>query len=70
MAFLTGEDLKNRNELLRAFNQQIEKNLSKGEVIIASGLAEFHKGSDDTFLRVFERADRTMYERKRALKGL
>ncbi len=70
VAFLTGEDYKNHKLLIDNFNLRIEHNQSEGKVTIACGYAEFDAEHDTSFLRVFERADRTMYERKRALKGL
>ena len=69
MAFLEGENYKNRESLLKDFNRQIEKNYSEGKVVVSSGLDEFLSG-DDNFLSVFERADKKMYERKRLLKQL
>ncbi len=69
VAFLEGENYKNRESLLKDFNRQIEKNYSEGKVVVSSGLDEFLSG-DDNFLSVFERADKKMYERKRLLKQL
>ncbi len=68
VAFLMNEDYKNRKKLLENFNRQIEKNQSDGSVVIASGLADFTPEKFSSFLRLFELADRRMYERKKELK--
>ena len=70
VAFLEGEDYRNRIELLSAFETQIEENLHRGEVVIASGLAVFRPGYDKSYRRVFERADQRMYARKGSLKAM
>ena len=36
---------------------------------IAAGISEYRKGKDDSFLEVFTRADRDMYEHKRVIKA-
>ena len=70
VALLEGEGFGNRKELLDAFNRRIEENLREGRVIVASGLSEFRPGEDNSFRRVFERADRRMYGRKSVLKAM
>ena len=70
VAFLMGDDFHNRHELVEDFNKTIEMNKANGGVIIACGCEEYHQGQDNSFLRVFERADRKMYERKKQLKGI
>ena len=70
VAFLEGEDYRNRKELLTAFETQIEENLYRGEVVIASGLAVFRPGYDNSYRRVFKRADKRMYDRKGSLKTM
>lgn len=70
VAILRGEDYDNRHILMGIFNQIIEKNLKNGEVVIASGLEEYHFDEDDSLTKVFERADKKMYERKRLLKEM
>lgn len=70
VAFLEGDDYSNRKELLSAFETQIEKNLQHGDVVIASGLAVFRPGYDNSYRRVFERADQRMYDRKGSLKAM
>ncbi len=70
VAFLEDEDYRNRKELLAGFDMQIEENLHRGEVVIASGLAVFRPGYDNSYRRVFERADRRIYDRKGSLKAM
>ena len=68
--FLMGEDFKNRERLLSAFNHQIEKNKTDGSVVISCGCARFDEIHERTFKALFSLADSRMYERKRALKGM
>ena len=68
VAMLFGEDFNNRTALVESFNKIIDANKESGDVVIACGLDDFRPGEDDSFLRVFERADRKMYERKKQLK--
>lgn len=70
VAFLMRDDYKNHEKLLEEFNRQIEKNQAEGSVVIASGFADFQPEKFATFLRLFEHADKMMYERKKVLKGI
>ena len=70
VAFLMGDDFKNRDELLGTFNLQIEKNMTEGEAIIACEISEFIKGKDKNYRSIFNRADDNMYKRKKELKGM
>ncbi len=70
VALLEGEDYRNRSILISAFETHVEMNLHCGDAIVASGLAEFRPGQDNSYRRVFERADRRMYERKSILKAM
>ena len=70
VAYLEGEDYKSRKILLAAFETQIEENLHAGNPVIASGLAVFRPGRDNSYRRVFERADQRMYDRKGVLKAM
>ena len=67
---LKGQDFENRQEIMGAFNEQVEKNLSAGGVVASLGLAEFDAKTDSTFHAVFARADGLMYERKKQLKSM
>ncbi len=70
VAFLMGDDFKNRVELLRDFNLQMEKNARSGSFVIACGFSQYMPGQDRQFCTIFGRADMNMYERKKQLKNL
>ena len=70
VVFLEGEDYRNRKILLAAFETAIEDNLRTGGPVVASGLAVFRPGHDNSYRRVFERADQRMYDRKGVLKAM
>ena len=67
---LRGHDYEHRQEIMRSINEQIEANLSRGEVVASLGLAEYQPGTDRSFRDVFSRADGLMYERKKQLKSM
>ena len=67
---LQGEDFENRRALLTAFDRKSGENLRSGKIVVASGMAEYRPGPDKCLKDVFERADQTMYVRKRRLKKL
>ena len=68
VAILRGEDFDNRRELLAQVDRQAESNLSHDGDAIAAGMAEYVPDEHNSMLRVFEQADRRMYERKKQLK--
>ena len=70
VAFLEGEDYRNRKILLAAFETQIDDNVRLGKPVVASGMGVFRKGRDNSYRRVFERADQRMYDRKGILKAM
>ena len=65
---LEGADYDNRDELLRVFFRHAEHNRATGGVVVAAGMAEYDPARDNSFRRVFERADNRMYEHKHLLK--
>ena len=69
-AFLRASDYENREKLMANFEKIMEDNLATDKVVISNGLAVFEGYEQDTFSKVFERADKNMYERKRYLKTL
>lgn len=69
VAVLRGEDYTNRKELIKEFDEKVEKNLHTNDVVIASGLADFKIGTDINIRQVYERADKRMYKRKAELKN-
>ena len=70
VAVLEGEDYQYRKALLDEFEHIVEMNQHAGKVVVASGLATFRPGKDNSYRKVFERADRRMYERKGKLKAM
>ena len=68
VAILKGEDYSNHKQLLLQFTDLILSEKEKDGIIIASGYSDFHAGKDDSFMRVFERADKNMYKSKKQLK--
>ncbi len=70
VAFLRAYDYQNKDNLIHSFEQIMEDNLANDKVVISEGLAVFEDIKQDTFAKVFERADKNMYERKRYLKSL
>lgn len=70
VAFLEGEDFRNRKTVLAAFETQMDENVRQGKPVVASGMAVFRHGHDNSYRRVFERADHRMYDRKGALKAM
>jgi len=66
---LSGHDYEHRDELLQAFDKQVDENLEKGAVVVSTGIDIFDPETDKSFSSVFERADKKMYERKCLLKS-
>ena len=70
VTILEGLDFERRDELLTAFDAQMEEHRRHGGIVISSGLALFRPGKDRNIQDVLERADKTMYRHKRQLKEL
>ena len=70
VAFLEGDDFQNRETIITAFDNLMVENLTKNDVVISCGYDTYKIGQNDTFTKVFERADSKMYERKRQLKEM
>ena len=69
VVFLSGEDYKNRDSLLKDFGKAVEHNLKTGDVVIAYGFADYASLPEKGFMRLFETADKQMYECKQELKA-
>lgn len=69
---LEGETYENRFKLLDEFNAIIDENNVKDDraPIIAAGISNYVRGSDNTLRTVFLRADERMYARKKRLKEI
>ena len=68
VVFLRGETYKKKDELLKAFEDKIDRNIQNGSVSISSGMAVFDRDDDSTLRSVFIKADNMMYKRKRILE--
>ena len=67
--FLRGNDFAAREKLIGQLHRKVQENLSKHEgPIIAAGIADYTPGSDTNVDTILERADKRMYEDKKALK--
>ena len=69
IAFLEGEDYRERESLHAKFMETVERNSRSGGAVVSSGMDVFIPEADTGFDQVFERADRKMYERKKELKS-
>lgn len=69
VTILKGQDFINRESLISQLRKQVEENIRIGEgPVVASGLAEYRPGIDQSVEEVFNRADSLMYEDKVRLK--
>lgn len=69
VAFLQGEDFKNRKCLLSGFQKKMNKEyFISGAVSIASGMSDFIPQKDINVADVFKRADEDMYRTKAKMK--
>lgn len=69
VVFLAGQDYKNRDKLLLDFNNTVQQNLKSDGVVIAFGFADYASMKEKGFMRLFEHADKKMYECKQKLKA-
>lgn len=70
VVILEWDNYHNREILLQEFNQEMERNCRQKAVVVAVGMAEYDPAQDNSYKKVFERADVRMYERKHELKTL
>ena len=64
-------EYENRFKYLKAFNDQIDKNIKNHDrVIVSAGIGEYNPDKDTSILSIFTRADRAMYARKQQIKDL
>ncbi len=68
VAVLEGDDFKNRNRIMKAFNNLVMENSMNGGVVVSAGIAEYLPENDAGTKTIFDRADHYMYEQKRLLK--
>ncbi len=71
---ITGEDYKNREQIIRELHERVEKAHESAtslldDTSIAIGVAVYDKKKDYDFISVFSRADAEMYDNKRIVKA-
>ena len=67
---IVGPTYKDRHEILKLFNKEVDKNINTSEPIISTGISDYRPGVDNTYRAVFVRADERMYIRKKQLKEM
>lgn len=75
VAILHNADYVNRDELMAAFRAKLDSLQSdslnvRERLSIASGMAEYNKGSGENIKDVIKRADTLMYENKKLMKSI
>ena len=65
---LEGQDYKDRKMLLDQFNKKTDENILNNEVVVSAGMTDYLPYEDNSYDRVFMRADQEMYKRKDQLK--
>ena len=69
-AILRGDDYDHHEDLFEQLRTAVIDNRTKGEVVIASGIAVYDPDIDQETSDVFMRADRMMYKNKQSLKAI
>ena len=69
VVILQGKGYDTRNEIIAAFNRQVEENIKKNGVVVSIGYSTLQPG-DEQLHDIFERADHMMYDRKKELKSM
>lgn len=70
IALLQGSDFARRERIKELFDEKIEDNVREGGPVIASGMAVYDPGIDESYTDVFIRAEKRMYERKEFLRTI
>ena len=65
---LLGADYFDREKIFSKFKKAVSRNRKEGNVVVASGYADFQFASDKCVADAFERADEKMYDNKKKLK--
>ncbi len=69
VVILQGNDYMERETLLSELSDILSENRKNGLVTVAYGMSEYISGTDNRTQDVFERADKLMYENKKAYKN-
>ncbi len=71
LVVLTGEDYEHRRELLNhLIVESLENKKASSGPVIAAGMSVYKAGTDKSFAKVFNRADKLMYKNKKELKSI
>ena len=70
VVLLEGDDFDNHELLIKDFEMLLESNKVDGNIIVSCGFDKYNPEKHDTFITVFERADKKMYEQKRKIKAI
>ena len=65
VVFLRGTDYDNRELLIANLHSLCVAHIESGEVVVSGGLPDFSENTDAKLHDVFERADASMYRKKR-----
>ena len=69
VVLLQGKGYDTKDEVIAAFNKQVEENIKTNGVVVSIGYSELQP-KDEQLHDVFERADHMMYDRKKELKSM
>ena len=69
VVLLQGKGYDTRDEVIAAFNRQVEENIKNNEVVVSIGYSTLQP-DDEQLHDIFERADHMMYDRKKELKSM
>lgn len=67
---LTGRDHSRRASIMESLRRESEDHIGTDQVVVSSGISDYDPETDECFRDVLERADKLMYENKRALKSM
>ena len=69
IVLLSGKGYDTKDEVIAAFNKQVEENIGKDDVVVSIGYSTLQP-NDEQLHDVFDRADQMMYARKKELKSM
>ena len=68
VVILENEDYENRAELMEQLERQSAQSAQTVGSTFSAGISEYRKGTDESLLKVFTRADEMMYMKKVSMK--
>ncbi|MBR1642793.1 MAG: GGDEF domain-containing protein [Butyrivibrio sp.] len=69
IVLLSGKGYDTKDEVIAAFNKQVEENIGTDDVVVSIGHSTLQP-NDEQLHDVFDRADQMMYARKKELKSM